>query len=267
MVLRASSFLVVALLLVSKPSIAGLFGDEKAREQIDLLQKQTQAMEARIAGMEELLKSNALIELYSQVEGFKIELGKLTGQIEVLTEENKLLRKQQKDFYLDLDNRLNQVESGGSRDSGNTSLGEPDSSTALPSEIEMTAQTVDGSEREAYQTGYNLFREGDYLAAISHFEQFLKQYASSSLAPGAAYWIGNAHYALRNFKEAISAQQRVIDQYPKSAKAPDALLNIASSQLEIPDVSAAKKTLENLIQKYPNSEAAGKAKKRLTSLK
>ncbi|HNC41979.1 MAG TPA: tol-pal system protein YbgF, partial [Nitrosomonas sp.] len=245
MVLRASSFLVVALLLVSKPSIAGLFGDEKAREQIDLLQKQTQAMEARIAGMEELLKSNALIELYSQVEGFKIELGKLTGQIEVLTEENKLLRKQQKDFYLDLDNRLNQVESEGSRESGNTSLGEPDSSTALPSEIEMTAQTVDGSEREAYQTGYNLFREGDYLAAISHFEQFLKQYASSSLAPGAAYWIGNAHYALRNFQEAISAQQRVIDQYPKSAKAPDALLNIASSQLEIPDVSAAKKTLEN----------------------
>lgn len=109
MVLRASSYLIVALLLVSKPSLAGLFDDEKAREQIDLLQKQTQAMEARIAGMEELLKSNALIEIYSQVEGFKTELGRLTGQIEVLTEENKLLRKQQKDFYLDLDNRLNQL--------------------------------------------------------------------------------------------------------------------------------------------------------------
>ena len=267
MVLRASSYLIVALLLVSKPSLAGLFDDEKAREQIDLLQKQTQAMEARIAGMEELLKSNALIEIYSQVEGFKTELGKLTGQIEVLTEENKLLRKQQKDFYLDLDNRLNQVESGGSRDSGTVPLGEPDSSTALSSEIETTAQSVGVSEREAYQAGYNLFREGDYLAAISHFDQFLKQYASSGLAPGAAYWIGNAHYALRNFNEAISAQQRVIDHYPKSTKAPDALLNIASSQLEIPDVSAAKKTLENLIQKYPNSEAAGKAKKRLASLK
>ncbi len=267
MVLRASSYLIVALLLVSKPSLAGLFDDEKAREQIDLLQKQTQAMEARIAGMEELLKSNALIEIYSQVEGFKTELGRLTGQIEVLTEENKLLRKQQKDFYLDLDNRLNQAESGGSRDSGAAPLGEPDSSTALSSEIETTAQSVGALEREAYQAGYNLFREGDYLAAISHFDQFLKQYASSSLAPGAAYWIGNAHYALRNFNEAISAQQRVIDHYPKSTKAPDALLNIASSQLEIPDVSAAKKTLENLIQKYPNSEAAGKAKKRLASLK
>lgn len=267
MALRASSYLIIALLLVSKPGFAGFFGDEKAREQIDVLQKQTQAMEARIVGMEELLKSNALIELYSQVEGFKSELGKLTGQIEVLTEENKLLRQQQKDFYLDLDNRLNQIESGRSRDAGNTSLDETDSSAVLSSEVETSAQQVDGSEREAYQTGYNLFREGDYLAAISHFDQFLKQYATSSLAPGAAYWIGNAHYALRNFKEAISAQQRVIDQYPKSAKVPDAFLNIASSQLEIPDVSAAKKTLENLIQKYPNSEAAGKAKKRLTSLK
>lgn len=266
MVLRASSYLLFVLLLVNKASFAGFFGDEKAREQIDALQKQTQAMEARIVGMEELLKSNALIELYSQVEGFKTELGKLTGQIEVLTEENKLLRKQQKDFYLDLDNRLNQIESG-SRESGSISLGETESSAALSSEIETATQPVDVSEREAYQAGYNLFREGDYLAAISQFDQFLKQHAGSSLAPGAAYWIGNAHYALRNFKEAVLAQQRVIDQYPKSAKVPDALLNMASSQLEIPDVSAAKKTLEHLIQKYPNSEAAGKAKKRLTSLK
>lgn len=266
MVLRAS-YLLFALLLVNKASFAGFFGDDTAREQIDLLQKQTQVMEARIAGMEELLRSNALIELYSQVEGFKSELGRLTGQIEVLTEENKLLRKQQKDFYLDLDNRLNQIEPG-SRELGNTPpLNEPDSSTALPLEIETSAQQVGIPERESYQAGYNLFREGDYLAAISHFDQFLKQYATSSLAPGAAYWIGNAQYAMRNFKEAISAQQRVIDQYPKSAKVPDAFLNIASSQLEIPDVPAAKKTLESLIQKYPNSEAAGKAKKRLTSLK
>ncbi len=266
MVLRASSYLLFALLLVNKVSFAGFFGDEKAREQIDALQKQTQTMEARIVGMEELLKSNALIELYSQVEGFKTELGKLTGQIEVLTEENKLLRKQQKDFYLDLDNRLNQIESG-SRESRNISPSDPDSSVALPSEVETVTQQVDVPEQEAYQAGYNLFREGDYLAAISHFDQFLKQYSTSNLAPGAAYWIGNAHYALRNFKEAISAQQRVIDQYPRSAKVPDALLNIASSQFELPDVSAAKKTLESLIQKYPNSEAAGKAKKRLASLK
>ena len=121
MVLRASSYLLFALLLVNKVSFAGFFGDEKAREQIDALQKQTQTMEARIVGMEELLKSNALIELYSQVEGFKTELGKLTGQIEVLTEENKLLRKQQKDFYLDLDNRLSQIESG-SRESRNIQI-------------------------------------------------------------------------------------------------------------------------------------------------
>ena len=172
----------------------------------------------------------------------------MTGQIEVLVEENKLLRKQQKDFYLDLDNRLRQIESG-SRESADIPSDSLDSSTALPSEIETATQQVDVSEREAYQAGYNLFREGDYLAAISQFDQFLKQHAGSSLAPGAAYWIGNAHYALRNFKEAVLAQQRVIDQYPKSAKVPDALLNMASSQLEIPDVSAAKKTLEHLIQK------------------
>ena len=53
-------------------------------------------------------------------------------------------------------------------------------------------------------------------------------YPQSQLAPSAQYWIGNAHYALRDYKSAISAQQKLIATWPDSAKAPDAMLNIAS---------------------------------------
>lgn len=266
MLVRAS---VLIFLLGCNVSYAGLFSDSNARERIEILHKQMQEMEARIANMEEVLKSQALFDLYNQIEAFKIELGQLRGQIEVLNEENKLLKKQQRDFYIDLDSRLRQDESVPHEPSSDTNSS-PE--VALPSAaVEIAAnaaaQPASMSERDDYNASYHLFREGDYTGAITQFESFLKRYPNSSLAPGAAYWIGNAYYALRDFRAAISAQQKVIEYYPDSAKAPDAMLNIASNQLELAEVPAAKKTLENLISKYPASEAAEKAKRRLSNLR
>uniref|UniRef100_UPI002FDEBE10 tetratricopeptide repeat protein n=1 Tax=Pelomicrobium sp. TaxID=2815319 RepID=UPI002FDEBE10 len=86
-------------------------------------------------------------------------------------------------------------------------------------------------------------------------------------APSALYWVGNAYYAMGDFKNAIAAEQRMIATYPTAQKVPDALLVIASSQQELKDTAAAKKTLEELVQKYPLTEAAEKAKRRLASLR
>lgn len=268
MLVRAS---VLILLLGCNVSFAGLFSDSNARERIEVLDKQMQEMEARMVNMEEVLKNQALLELYSQIETFKIELGKLHGQIEILNEENKLLKKQQKDFYIDLDSRLRQVEPASLDNSTNLDSSS-DTTTTISSAAATTgasaaAQPADMSERDAYNASYNLFKEGDYAGAITQFESFLERYPASNLAPGAAYWIGNAYYALRDFRAAIRAQQKVIESYPNSSKAPDAMLNMASSQLEMAETPAAKKTLENLITKYPNSEAAEKAKRRLTNLR
>ncbi|SDY79139.1 tol-pal system protein YbgF [Nitrosomonas sp. Nm33] len=273
MLIRAS---ILLFLFSYNVSFAGLFDDAQAREQIEMLQKQVQEMDARIVSMEEALKNQAILELYTQIEAFKIELGKLHGQIEILNEENKLLKKQQKDFYLDLDNRLKQVEPA-SRDTS-ISLGSPPETTVttVPSTTPASGtssvaqpknQPTDLSERDAYNASYNLFKEGDYSGAITQFENFLTRYPASNLAPGAAYWIGNAYYALRDFSSAIRAQQKLIENYPNSGKAPDAMLNIASCQIEMTEVAAAKTTLQNLITKYPNSEAAEKARRRLANLK
>ena len=89
-------------------------------------------------------------------------------------------------------------------------------------------------------------------------------YPASRLAPSAQYWIGNAHYAQRDFKQAIAAQQRVIAQWPDDPKAADALLNIASSQEAAGDRRGAQKSLEALVSKYPASPAAASARQRLS---
>lgn len=312
------------LLIGSNTAYAGLFGDDKAREQIEALRQQVAELEARIVQMEAALKGQALLELYSQVETLGLELGRLRGQIEVLNNDNASLQKRQRDFYIDLDNRLRQIEQPGAPqptyteppgDSGagdHTGAAAPDDHTAIPgshgtqtaihsespdshtthagtavppsaqapitpdsataTETVVAAipgqnlQPAGATEKQFYDAAYRQFVNGDYAGAKSQFQAFLEHYPQSNLAPSAAYWIGNAHYALRDFQQAIAAQRNLVSRYPDSAKVPDALLNIASSQTELADRGAARKTLEELIAKYPTSAAAEKAKQRLSRL-
>ena len=255
-------------------SYAGLFGDGKAREQISVLQEQMEQMEARIAKMEETLNSQGLVELYTQAETLGRDAGELRGQIEVLTNQNELLQKRQRDFYIDLDNRLRRIEDpnapigSGSQDMLFAPEVPAQDSAIMPApEPSPITNTEPASpdENSAYDQAYNLFRNGDYSGAILRFEAFVASHPESNLAPAAAYWIGNAHYALRNFNQSIDAQNKLIRTYPSSAKIPDALLNIASSQQEMGDKATAKATLQDLIAKYPFSDAADKAKRRLAA--
>jgi len=297
MLLRA---FCLVLLMSSSVSYAALFGDEEAREQINALRKQVSEMEARIAKMEEALNNQALLELYTKVETLGLDLGKLNGQIEMLGNENTLLQKRQKDFYIDLDNRLRLLEqpdkqapsSSVEPKKSSSGLATPQSKqTAIAPSADTASEPVSTGEavasvqsdpgassaieltpagpveNNAYQEAYALFKNGDYASAIGQFESFLENYPQSNLAPGAAYWIGNARYALRDYQLAIDAQKRLINKYPNSQKAPDAFLNIASSQYEMGDSKASKQTLENLVAKYPHSEAAKKAKQRLANIK
>lgn len=256
-------------------SYAGLFGDSQAREQVGSLSMQVNEMETRVTKMEEMLKSQALLGLYTQVETLGSELGKLRGQVEVLTNQNEALQKRQRDFYVDLDNRLRHIEDPNAPpamessslpvESEVSSSDHPAPAAAIESSPVASNEPANATQNNAYEAAYNTFRNGDYNEAIAQFEAYLAKYPTSVLAPGAAYWVGNAHYALRDFQQAINTQRKLISTYPDSNKVPDALLNIASSQLELADRAAAKATLEDLVEKHPISEAAKKAKLRLAN--
>ena len=126
------------------------------------------------------------------------------------------------------------------------------------------ARPADGAaEQRAYDAALEHFRKGNYAAATSGFQSFVRTWPKSPLAPSAQYWVGNAQFAQRDFRGAITSQRALIAQYPDSQKVPDALLNIGSSQFELGEAAASRRTLEELIAKYPQSEAAIKARGRL----
>jgi tol-pal system protein YbgF len=224
---------------------AALFGDDEARRAIIELRTKLDAMQQEVNNKVD--KTGAL-DLSNQSEQLSQEIDRLRGQVEVLTNELATMQQKQKDFYVDLDNRLRKLE---------------------PQKVMVDGKeaTVKPDEQSAYDAALAIFKAGEYKNAGAAFVDFLRRFPASGYAPSAQYWLGNTYYAQRDYRNAISAQQVVVKNYPDNPKAADALLNIASCYTELKEKSSARRTLEALVAKYGDSSAAQTAKDRLASLK
>jgi tol-pal system protein YbgF len=141
-------------------------------------------------------------------------------------------------------------------------------------QFEPVKVSVDGreflaepAEKRDYESALAVFRKGDFPNAQTFFVDFLRRYSQSGYASSALFWLGNAQYATRDYKEAILNFRNLIAREPDHLRTPEAALSIANCQIELKDTRAAKKTLEDLVQAYPQTEAAVAAKERLLRLK
>lgn len=252
-------WLCVGLCLLTAQASAGLFSDDEARKQIEQL-------EARISSLEESYKqqTSSMLDLLSQVENLNQELRKLRGQNEELVHNLQDAEKRQKDFYVDLDARVRRFETTAETTPA------PQAATQQASPATAAAPKVEDSqaqEKAAYDEAFGFYKTANYERALVSFRDFVKKYPDSSMAVNAHYLMGNAYFALEDFKRSIASYEVVVSKFESNAKVPDALLNIAGCQQKLSDVAAARKTLKQLIAKYPDSQAAAKAKKRLAALK
>ncbi len=250
--------LILLLGAWSASAAHALFNDDEARRAIlDLRQRvETMRQESEQRSSEQvnrLTEDNtqlrrSLLDLQTQIETLRAELARLVGQNEQLARDVAELQRLQKDVVLGLDERLRKFE---------------------PVKV-----TVDGrefmaeqAEKRDYEAALGVFRKGDFAAATEAFAGFIQRYPSSGYVPSGFFWLGNAQYATRDYKEAIQNFRNLLTQAPDHTRAPEAVLSIANCQVELKDTKAARKTLEDLIKAYPQSEAAAAAKQRLPRLK
>ncbi len=248
--MKLRALLLLLLFAAGGQAYAGLFTDEEMHKRIGQL-------EARIAKLEETDKQRTqiLLDLQAQIESLNGVLRGLRGQNEQLVHDLQDAEKRQKDFYVDLDSRVRRIE-------------ESTASAQSAAAAATAAAPVDSAaENRDYDAAYGLFKDNKQLKSIAAFQEFLKKYPSSALAPNAYFWIGVSFSALKDYKSAIVNYQAVVDKYPTSQKAPTAMMSIATCYQELNDVAAAKKTLKQVITAYPDSDMAAKAKKRLAQLK
>lgn len=247
--MKSRALLLLVSCVIFGQAHAALFVDEEMR-------KQVRELEGRISLLEDAQKqrTQVMLEMQTQLDTMSEELRKLQGQNEELLHNVQDAEKRQKDFYIDLDTRLRRFEASGVQpgQSGVTDAAAP---------IDPVAENRD------YDAAYGLFKTNKQQASIAAFQDFLKKYPASTLAPNAYFWMGVAYYALKDYKNSVNSYLTAASKYPTSEKAPNALMGAAICYQEMDDVAGAKKTLKQIIAKYPDSNMAPRAKKRLASLK
>jgi tol-pal system protein YbgF len=231
-----------------------LFGDDEARKAIiELRQKVDANKQASDAAAAEAREGDAgtrrsMLELSNQIEQLRAELARLRGQNEQLAREVSELQRQQKDVQVGIDERLRQVE---------------------PLRVEYDGQTFTAApaEKNDFEAAMAQLRKSEFQPAAAAYAAFLQRYPASGYTPSVLYWLGNAQYANRAYKEAVTTHGRLVREFPAHVRTPEAMLAMANSHVELKDARTAKTTLENLVKVHPNSEAAAAARERLARLR
>lgn len=248
---------LAAFCAVSLPSQAGLFDDDEARRAIlDLRTKLAQGEQQRTelaASVKQLNEQLAtlqrsLLDLNNQNEQLRAEMARLRGQDEQMLRDLSDVQRRQKDIAQGVDERMRKLE---------------------PQQVSVDGKDflVDAEEKRAYDDAMAAMRNGEFDRASPMLASFLRRYPSSGYVDSARYWLGNAQYGQRQYKEAIATFRAFVTAAPDHLRAPEALLALANSQAELKDNKSAKKTLEELIKQYPRSEAAQAGRERIVALK
>ena len=238
---------------------AGLFDDEEARLRINEMRNE---FNGRVSKLES--GARAQLELADQIELLKTEIARLRGENEVLSNDLANAIKRQKDFYVDLDNRLRKLEPHA-----DAAAAAPQPATAAPAAAPAAAVAPPvtaadpAAESRDYEAALTQLRGGKYKEAATGFIGFIRRHPGSSFQPSAHFWAASSLYQLKDNAAAAEYYAKVANQWPDDNRAPDALLGLASAQQAQGDAKAATRSLERLAAKYPSSSAAQIARQRL----
>ncbi len=219
----------------------------------------------RIQRLERLMSSDVLREQTQAMQALREEISSLREQIEQQDYELESMKQRQRNLYLDMDRRINNVEAGSRNASNVVAPVPPPNSSAAAIAVPVAAGDVDG--QAAYSKAFALLKEGQYGQSIKAFEVFKASYPNSKYADNAQYWLGEANYVSRDYKRALSDFQQLIAQYPESSKNPGARLKIGYVYFELKNWSAAREALQQVITRYPDTTVAKKANERLQRMK
>jgi tol-pal system protein YbgF len=203
-----------------------------------------------------------MADLLQQIETLQTELRKLRGQVEVQNNEIERLKARQRDLLADMDRRISALEQRNAPAASAVPAPGPAVSTAP-----AAAPAVAASEQQAYDAAFDLLKQGYYERAAKGFRDFLAKYPQSALRDNAQYWLGQAYYVVRNFRQALVEFGKLVGDHPGSSKAPDAALKIGYSHYELGEWSKARDSLNQVITRYPGTPAAKSAAQRLAKMK
>lgn len=240
----------------------------------------------RLTALEQQLSAmrSGNLDLLNQVGELKSEVQTLRAQIEELQQQLEQQKQSGRTQYLDLDGRLNRLESAAP-----STAPAPAATTASPTVPNTAAASTPPAvpmpadpaprvygdaaalgrgvdERSAYNAAFDALKAGRYAESARAFQTFLETHPSGVFAPNAMYWLGESYYVTQNYALAQEQFQALLDQHPTHDKAAGALLKVGLCQYGLRQLDAAEATLSRVIARYPGTEAARTADDRLRAI-
>lgn len=117
-----------------------------------------------------------------------------------------------------------------------------------------------GSPDQLYAAALAQMRAGEHGQAVLDFLDFIAKFPAHPLAGHAQYWIGEAYYLQRDFRQALAEFQKLLPQHGKGPMAAEALLKIGLCYQAVHEPIQARAAWDRLIEEFPRSEAARKAR-------
>lgn len=235
---------LTAMLLITGPAAA-----QSTKERVNRL-------ESELARTQRLLESNQNLQadLLRQLQQLRGDTQALRESLDQLTFEGTQAGERQRQLYLDLDTRLQALESGGASMAP----------AGLSEDVAQVAAPI--SDAESYAAAFEELKQAQYAAAQGQFQAFLAGYPDSDLRGNAQYWLAETYYVTKNFSEALPAFQKVIAEYPTSRKIPDAWLKLGFCYYELEQWGDARLALTTVTSRYADSTAARLAGQRLEQM-
>jgi tol-pal system protein YbgF len=242
-------------------------------------------MEQRMQRIERILENQSIADLVLQVQQLRQEVQQLRGDLEEQKHNADAMSRRQRDLYMDIDQRLSRFQPGAGSapplpsappamtpplaaptDQPLTTSTEPPPGTPAAAPVAVVASPDPNKESEAYQSAFNMLKQGRYNESIIAFSNFLRDYPGGEYEDNAQYWLAEASYVNRDFDTALGEFSKILEKYPQSPKIPGAMLKMGYIHYEKKNWSDARSILNQLVDGYPATTESRLAQKRLQRL-
>jgi tol-pal system protein YbgF len=119
-----------------------------------------------------------------------------------------------------------------------------------------------------YTNAYGDYGAGKYDIALQEFNDYLKYFGNTDLAPNAQYYIANIYYRKADYNNALVAFDAVLEKFPENPRTPDSLYMKAMCLEKLGRNDSAAREFRDVYARYANDhpDIAAKAKAELREM-
>jgi tol-pal system protein YbgF len=102
--------------------------------------------------------------------------------------------------------------------------------------------------------------------ALQEFQDYLKYYGNTDLAPNAQFYVAELHLKENNLDDALREFDMVLEKYPDNSKTPDALYMKGATLVKMGKRTQGRQEFCELAKRFPSNDLASRARLQVKSL-